>query len=155
MGSRNAGRFFIPTAVKQTIKRISDSERQLNKMEAHALQYGMGDQRLINENKASNLLHMLLHIWNLPEDIQQQCTIYELRAMYASQVADNLQHHNGLVGFRGKLFSPVYQNCSRMDIGTQANSKTPDRHKYYVSFRQYGALRIAVIQPAREETGKY
>lgn len=142
MGYRNAGRFFVPTAVKQTIKRIEMSETVKDK-----LNLVVAGHALNQETSASSLLHSLLHTWNLPKEIKDQCSIYELRAMYASQIAENLKHHTGFIGFKGKSFVPVYQNCSRMDIGIQSSCATPDAYKYYISFRQYGALQFALIQP--------
>lgn len=142
MGYRNNTKDYMPRSVRKALDNINKSECEGKVMQAIAdIAVDRND-----EANASHFLHALMHTWNLPVSIQQKLKVYELRAMYASQIQENLKHHTGLFGFKGKTYVPIYQNCSRMEIGRQANSATPAAYKYYVSFREYGAIRIALIQ---------
>lgn len=141
MVSRN-NRNFIPSSVRKSLRNITLSEmEEINSN----LRYDVATVK--SDANESRLFHDLMHTWNLTPYITERLSVYELRTMYAPQLQENLRHHIGLVSFKGKHYVPIYQNCSRTEIGVQAASNDPQDHKYFISFREFGALRIALIQP--------
>lgn len=96
-------------------------------------------------------LHRILHVWNLDEADQNLLSGYTMRTMYANQMIEQLKSHKGMLKLNGEYYSPIYQNCSRFQIGREANTTKPDMYRYAVSFRIYRDQHLALVQPMYPE----
>lgn len=108
--------------------------------------------RPIPQPSSQDTLHAVLHTWNLNDEQQKLLAVYTSRKMYACQIEENLSSHQGQLSFNGSRYTPIYQNCTRFLLRTQCNSQhrngnVVSESAYFVSFRVYRDMYIALIQP--------
>lgn len=99
--------------------------------------------------KGRPLMYELCTQWNLPYHIKDELEVHHLLRMNSWDLNLSLVNGEGMLGFQGKQFVPIYQNTNRQDIirdsVLDSKQRIPSRY-YWLSFRSDGNSSFVLIQ---------